>query len=191
MTRIPALLAIFLAVSLASAESGRFGRLNPAAPPQTAQFAFLIGVWDCKTKFLTPQGNHAEASATWTGRYILDGWAIQDDWVSRRPDGTEFHGTNIRSFNPETKKWDNRWLAAGTLQWKYFESEQQGETMVMIGGEGRDPRGEFIDRNTFYEITPRSWKWTKDRSYDGGESWVEGVGFIEATRADSPSEAPE
>jgi hypothetical protein len=28
------------------------------------------------------------------------------------------------------------------------------------------------------------WSWRKDRSYDGGETWIEGVGYIEATRAD-------
>ena len=54
--------------------------------------------------------------------------------------------------------------------------------MVMTGGEGTDQRGDFIDRNTFYEIKENSWRWRKDRSYDGGDTWIEGVGFIEATR---------
>ena len=83
---------------------------------------------------------------TWKGYYVLDGWAIKDDWHSKMPGGGEFHGFNIRSFNPQTKKWDNRWLPQGSLQWKYYESEQLGDTMVMTGGEGTDPRGEFIDR---------------------------------------------
>ena len=54
----------------------------------------------------------------------------------------------------------------------------------MTGGGGSDANGEFIDRNTFYDIGPDSWKWRKDRSYDGGKTWFEGIGFIEATRAD-------
>ena len=162
-----------------------FGRLNAQAPPETEQFAFLIGLWDCTRQSMQPDGqsygkvNHA----TWAGRYILDGWAIQDDWVSKLPGGGTFYGTNIRSFNPQTGKWDNRWLPAGSLQWKYYEAEKVGDTMVMIGGEGKDARGTFIDRNVFHDIQPDSWKWRKDRSWDGGKTWIEDIARIVATRA--------
>lgn len=178
-------LAMALGSSLAAAQpSVDFGRLNPAAPPETAQFAFLVGQWDCGVHTMNPDGKtFRDSTATWTGYFILDGWAIQDDWVTGAPDGNEFHGTNIRSFNPRTRTWDNRWLPSGSLQWTYFEAKQVGETMVMIGGNGRDARGQYLDRNTFYDIQPDSWKWRKDRSWDGGTTWVEGVSRIEARRA--------
>jgi hypothetical protein len=173
-----------LAVALAIPAVAAHGP-HPDAPPETAQFAFLVGQWDCTTRSMKADGSgEVEGQATWTGYWILDGWAIQDDWESARPDGGVFRGTNIRSFNPQTGKWDNRWLASGTLQWKYFEAEKVGDSMVMIGGEGRDAGGrEFVDRNVFYEIGPDSWKWRKDRSFDGGATWVEGVAHIEARRA--------
>ena len=155
---------------------------HPKAPEETKQFQFLVGSWDCKTRFLSGPGQYVEGRATWTGRFILDGWAIQDDWVSQQAGGGAFHGTNIRSFNPQTGKWDNRWLPQGTLQWKYYESEMVGDTMVMTGGGGTHSQGSYIERNTFYEIGERSWKWRKDWSYDQGKTWVEGVGFIVATR---------
>ena len=179
-SRLPVLLLAVLALPAAGA--GR-NTLNPAAPKETAQFSFLVGDWSCKTRFLKPDGKtYSEGEARWNGYYILDGWAIQDDWISTRPDGTEGHGTNIRSFNPKTGKWDNRWLSAGSLQWRYYQSEQIGDTMVMTGGEGKDARGDYIDRNTFYRIAKDSWSWRKDRSYDGGKTWVEGIGHIHATR---------
>ncbi len=53
----------------------------------------------------------------------------------------------------------------------------------MLGGEGSDPHGSFVDRNVFYDITAEAWKWRKDRSYDGGKTWLEGVAFVEARRA--------
>lgn len=160
------------------------GGLNPQAPPETDQFSFMIGEWDCTTRFMKPDGSgHNEGRATWTGYFILDGWAIQDDWIGYKPDGQPSYGTNIRSFNPETRKWDNRWLSAGNLQWVYFEAEKVGNAMVMTGGGGKDNFGDFVDRNVFYEIQSDSWRWRKDRSYDGGENWIEGIGFIEATRA--------
>jgi hypothetical protein len=73
-----------------------------------------------------------EGSATWTGYWILGGWAIQDDWERALPGG-----------------WD------------------------------------YVDRNVFHEIRSDSWKWRKDRSFDGGKTWVEGVSFIEARRSGS------
>jgi hypothetical protein len=158
---------------------------NPEAPPETAQYAFLIGEWDCTIRSMQPDRTFEERQAKWTGHYILDGWAIQDHWVDLGPGGRRGEGTNIRSFNPQTGKWDNRWLATGSLQWKYFSSEMVGDTMVMTGGEGTDPFGDYIDRNTFYEIEVDSWRWRKDRSYDGGKTWIEGVAFIEARRAES------
>ena len=159
--------------------------VNPKAPKETEQFEFMVGTWDCKTKFMTgPSGEYAEGKATWIGDYYLDGWAIEDTWISKLPDGSTIKGVNIRSFNKETGKWDNRWLAQGSLQWKYFESEMVDDTMVMTGGEGVDPVGEFVDRNTFFDIKKDSWSWRKDRSYDGGKTWVEGIGYIEAKRAD-------
>lgn len=175
---LPLLLAFALGLALTAAAGP-----NPKAPKETAQYAFIIGTWDCKTRFMNAEGGYSEGSATWTGSWILDGWAVQDVWVESDTDGTVFYGTNIRSFNPKTGKWDNRWLPQVTLQWKYYESEQRGDTMVMTGGEGKDSRGAFIDRNTFYDIGDNGWKWRKDRSYDGGKTWIEGVGFIEATRA--------
>ena len=157
--------------------------LNPDAPPETEQYAFIVGEWDCKTRFMTSaNGDYSEGSATWTGEYILDGWAILDTWVSTLPNGKEFIGVNIRSFDKETGKWNNRWLPQGTLTWKDYSSEMVGETMVMTGGKGKDPNGEFVERNTFSNIDKDSWSWRKDRSYDGGKTWIEGVGFIEAIR---------
>lgn len=184
MSRNPAMTLAVLLLFGGSTLGGE-SRRNPQAPPETEQFAFLVGEWNCATRFMKPDGSgYSEGRAKWTGYFILDGWAIQDDWVGDQANGQKSYGTNIRSFNPQTGKWDNRWLGAGNLQWKYFAAEKSGETMVMMGGEGKDNFGDFIDRNTFYDIGPDSWSWRKDRSYDGGETWIEGVGFITATRAD-------
>ena len=156
---------------------------NSEAPPEVAQFGFLVGEWDCTTRSMKTDGSgFSEGKAKWSGECILDGWAIQGYWVAQLPNGKTVHGTNIRSFNPKTEKWDNQWVATGSLQWVYFEAQKIGDTMVMIGGEGSDPNGDYIDRNIFYEIGTESWRWRKDRSYYGGNTWFEGVAFIEATK---------
>jgi hypothetical protein len=177
-----ALSALFLGTAwVAKIDEADKKQPNPKAPPETAQYAFLIGEWDCRIESMAPDGSMTEGRARWKGYYILDGWAIQDEWVSETPSGEEFYGTNIRSFDPERKKWNNRWLPSGSLKWKHFDSEQIGDTMVMIGGEGRDPIGP-VDRNTFYNISEDHFDWKKDRSYDGGKTWIEGVALISADR---------
>ena len=164
-------------------EHHAFGHPNPEAPAQLSQFAFLIGDWSCTTKFMKQDGkSYREGTAEWIGVYTLDGCAIQDYWIGHGPQGKDYYGTNIRSFDQKTGKWTNRWLPAGTLQWSSFESEMKDGKMVMIGGGGTSPRGDFISRNTFYEIGPDSWRWRQDRSYDQGKTWFEGVGFIDAKR---------
>lgn len=163
----------------------RFGRLHPDAPPETAQYAFLVGEWSCRTKSMRPDQSFVEGQATWTGRYILDGWAIEDHWIARRPDGSESHGINIRSYDVDAGRWDNRWLAQGALNWQSFESSMDGDSMVMLGGKGKDGFGAYIDRNTFFDIEEDSWTWRKDRSWDGGKTWVEGVGWIWAEKIDA------
>ncbi len=197
-TPFAAFAALFFAFAAAGDEvpaAARSGGLSPDAPPETAQYAFLVGEWRCAIRNMGPDGKmHDGPAATWTGTWVLDGWAIQDVWHSSKPGSKP--GTNIRSFNPKTGKWDNRWLAAGQLEWKYFESEQVGDTMVMTGGEGIDGmKRRFVDRNTFYDVGDDGWKWRKDRSFDGGESWFEGVAHIECREpaaglgADLPPEA--
>jgi len=180
MSRIPHALAVALLLVQPATAAGR----HPDAPPETDQFAFLIGAWDCTIRALQPDGTAGPPrKATWVGRWELEGWAIRDDWTSELPGGGVFRGFNIRSFNASTRKWDNRWLQTGSLEWKYFEAEKVGDTMVMTGGEGRDGFGDYVDRNTFFDISPDGWSWRKDRSYDGGSTWIEGVARIRAVRA--------
>ena len=167
-----------LFVSLANAGEGP----NPGAPHETEQYAFLVGTWDCATRSMGPDGTIREGGAIWKGYFILDGWAIQDDWTALDGSGQPlFFGTNIRSFNAKLGKGECRWLPSGSLTWKHLISWQEGKTMVMEG-EGEDQRGKFIDRNTFSNISGSRWSWKKDRSYDGGKTWFEGVSTIEATQ---------
>ena len=55
-----------------------FGTTHPDAPPELAQFAFLIGTWKCKGKVKSPEGEWQDFAADWIGQYILDGKAIAD-----------------------------------------------------------------------------------------------------------------
>ena len=60
-----------------------FGRLNPKAPPETAQFAFMIGEFDCDDRIKNPaNGKWFEYKAIRRAAYILNGYAIHDqNWT--------------------------------------------------------------------------------------------------------------
>jgi len=155
---------------------------HPSAPAETSQFAFLLGNHRCSGQQMQRDGSYKpRAEAQWNGRVILGGWAIEDEWIAPLPDGRVSRGINIRSFNRASTKWDNRWLPTGTLEWSYFEAERIGETMVMTGGMGEDAQGAYVDRNIFSEAGPKGFKWRKDRSWDDGENWLQGVATIDCT----------
>lgn len=57
-----------------------YGTLNPKAAPELSRFAFLIGSWKCEAKLLSPDGTWQKFMAAWLGHYILDGYAIADEY---------------------------------------------------------------------------------------------------------------
>ena len=177
--RMACVLCLLACVSVAAQDGP-----NPSAPTETEQFAFMVGEWSCTTKGLQQDGTYtAPGTAKWKAWFILDGWAIQDEWISNQPSGSVFKGTNIRSYNPKIGKWECRWLPMGSLQWRHFVAEKVGGTVVMtMVSPERDASGLYIDRNTFHNISKSSWSWRKDRSYDGGKTWTEGIFLIEAVR---------
>ncbi len=95
-----------------------FGTLNPNAPPQTIQFGQLVGKWDCTSYDLQQDSTWYKSKATWIFKYTLNGFAIEDTWIEKTSDSTnnttilkrDFHGINMRLFNPKLKKWQCVWL---------------------------------------------------------------------------------
>ncbi len=95
-----------------------FGQLNPNAPHETIQFGQLVGQWDCTSYDLQQDSTWYKSKAEWIFKYTLDGYAIEDTWIERTSDSTnnttllgrDFHGINMRLFNPNLKKWQCVWL---------------------------------------------------------------------------------
>ncbi len=78
-----------------------FGRLNPDAPPETAQFSFIVGEFDCVDEIINPQdGKWVTIAAIWNAKYFLNGQGIIDQYWS-----PQFSTSNIRIFEGKEKKW--------------------------------------------------------------------------------------
>lgn len=110
-----------VAQSVAPPATCDYGALHENAPPQTEQFAFLIG--DYKVTLHQWQGEdwspaQPGVSARWNGYYGLGGMAIIDEWynpdIAQNPDGN--HGVNVRLYDPEAEEWDMMWVATRNHQ---------------------------------------------------------------------------
>ena len=71
------------------------------APAETAQYGFMIGEWDCTIRSTLPDGTTIENHTVWRARWILGGWAVQDEWTSESGQAPPSWGTNIRSWDPD------------------------------------------------------------------------------------------
>ncbi len=162
--------------------TGDCSGLNPNAPPETAQFAFLIGEWDAAIFQRSPAGEIQSATAIWRIFWILNGYAIQDTWIVYPAYGGEpNYGTMFRTYDAELGHWVIVEQTTLELEFKQMTAEQVGDTMVMTGEE-ETPRGRVLTRRVLHNIREDSFDWRFDLSYDGGETWEEGLYTMRVTR---------
>lgn len=98
-----------------------YGAPNANAPPELAQFDFLIGDYTVSAhawrdgEWTVPRPG---VPARWNGRYGLDGMSIIDDWYDRDPgsDPKTDRGINVRMYDPEAGEWDMMWIHTGNHQ---------------------------------------------------------------------------
>jgi hypothetical protein len=159
---------------------------HPDAPPETAQYGRLIGVWAVDNFIIQSDGTWPvePVKARWEFRYILDGFAIQDDWVEPWPDEpaegeTRHYGTNIRIYNPAKAQWEMAWISSKEQQLSTFTAKEIDGNLVM---RGRHATGNDA-RITFSNIADDAFDWTLDFAQPGG-SWLT-VAKMHATRLES------
>lgn len=180
MTRIYYLI-YFLLVTFSSYIAAN-QTINPNAPNETQQFAQLLGKWQVKDFQLQKDGSWKPGKgADWNWYTILDGHAIQDDWISPSM-GTKVEnsqrqfGTNIRIYNPKLERWELAWASKFGQQVDTFTAKKVGNDLQMLGlFSGTD------SKITFFEITPTSFRWKLETRKSETDKWLE-VYRIEGVR---------
>ena len=152
------------------------------APAETAQFGQLVGNWRIRDYGLDAEGNWQEGNgADWNFYWILDGTAIQDDWIAPSldteapPQGRQY-GTNIRIYNPAEKRWEMAWMANTGAKVDTFTAVMEDGALVM--------RGDYTGKPTriqFFDITAQRFSWKMEQQTDS--EWKT-VYRIEAIRVD-------
>jgi hypothetical protein len=163
-----------------------FGKPNPNAPAALSQFEFLIGRWRCEAKIKVADGQWQTFHATWLGRYILDGYAIADEYRMIGPTGELIVlGLNVRAYDASRQIWNIKWLNALAGTWTDLGPEELGG--VTFDGQSiiyafKEPvAAHAYTRVAYTNISGRHFTWRGEKS-DDGKAWTEFM-VIEAYRS--------
>lgn len=175
---------------VAAAQHGEGGAAPPvAAPREAAQFDFLVGAWDLDVR---PQVSSIAAlvhgapklKGTWKAARAFDGFGVEDELRITDSNGTPRSLSQcMRIYDASTQRWNQTTLdvyrarfTAGTATWT--------NGVMTATAPGKDADGKaIIGRVRFSDISTKGFKFTQDRSYDGGKTWSEPTLLITARRA--------
>ena len=134
-----------------------FGRLNPKAPIETKQLAFMIGEFNCEDKIYSPQNKKwFKFKAIRKAEYVLNGHAIQDkNWTPL------LNSSNIRAYDAKTKQWHITYFKTpySSAVWK---GGKEGSNMVFSQINAKN-----TSRLTFFDIKKDSYSWKAENVTDG------------------------
>ena len=160
----------------------------PEPPPETSQYDFLVGQWTFTAVWRLP-GGEQRGGGSWTARRGLDGFALIDEWRLTSPESgeTTFIGASTRIFNPKTDRWEWTFVDVyNARQEEQYAEWRDGE--MHVWWDGVDPADRpYRMRVRYHDIGRDSFRWTGDRSYDGGRTWILGWLTMEVRRTRSPS----
>jgi hypothetical protein len=154
-----------------------FGRINPQAPQVLGRFAFLIGRFQCEARLKVVDGGWQVFHADWQGRYILDGFAIADEYAMTDLAGKLIvRGMNFRTYDAAKGVWNIKWLNALTGSWSDLASAETGGVTVTdasISYSFKEPvAAQAYTRATYKDIAADRFTWVGEKSEDG-TSWGE------------------
>ncbi|MTI20471.1 hypothetical protein E1176_05500 [Fulvivirga sp. RKSG066] len=140
-------------------ETYPFGRLNPKAPSETADFSALIGECDCKSLTRNAQGEWKKDSVDmiWRFKYFMNGMAVQDETL--KYDG--LHTSSIRQYNADSAKWYVTFYSSSVASplpsvWEGGKKEND----IVLYRPQKAPNGtDGYYRLTFTDISEQGYNW--------------------------------
>jgi hypothetical protein len=165
------LIASFNACNLQDGDNQSEAKLNSDAPKETELLGQLVGTWDIDQSIINSDGTWGDrkVKAKWKWYYILDGHAIQDDWITFDSLNDEVvTGTNIRIYNSEEKQWYMAWIDKANRRLATFTAVNDNGKVIM---DGTNAKGRHI-KNTFFNISKNEFDWKQEWTLDEGKTWI-------------------
>ena len=135
-----------------------YGKINPEAPQQLADFAPLIGLCDCKSESRNPDRTWADpVDMTWKFKYIMNGKAVQDE--THKADGG--HSGSIRQYSKDSARWYVHYYSSKSISTRLSAWEgNKKENDIVLYREQKAPNGmEGYYRLTFSNISDKGFNW--------------------------------
>lgn len=180
--------ALLLSPTLLSAQhaTGAPPPVRPA-PVEARQFAFLLGQWELSVR---PQAvglaqrihGVPRMLGTWKAWRALDGWGITDELRITDESGNpralsyavRMYDATARRWNVSTADVNRGTFVLSTAEWK--------DGNMTTSSSGTDSEGKaFMSRTQYSDITPASFRFEQERSFDQGVKWTRTLS-IEAKR---------
>ena len=133
----------------------------------------LLGHWAITDSTLDKQGQWQKGpGASWHFYPILNGHAVQDDWISPplnvpEPKGGRQFGTNIRIFNPAEQRWEMAWASSKGQKVDTFTATEKDGQIIMTGQFNGNK-----SRITFFDFKADSFDW-KLEYQQADKTWLE------------------
>lgn len=136
-----------------------FGLPNPEAPKEILDWSDLIGECNCKSITRNQDGSWADTTKmTWRFKYIMNGWAIQDETL--KADGK--HSGSIRQFIADSSRWFVHYYSSNspTTALSTWEGNKNKDGNIVLYRDQTAPNGTpGFYRLTFSEINSSGFNW--------------------------------
>lgn len=137
-----------------------YGKLNPDAPKQTADFAPLIGKCKCKSVARIDQNTWADTvMMEWTWKYIMNGMAVQDETLKE----DQGHSGSIRQYNADSARWYVHYYStsAATPTLSAWEGNKNESGDIVLYRDQAAPNGfEGYYKIVFADMSKDGFNWT-------------------------------
>lgn len=148
------------------------GKPSPERPEETAQFDFLLGVWQSSHK-INLNGQWIQFPANATAVYALNGHGILEyNWYDVDPSHPDAATTIVRLYNRSMRRWESLYLDNRGNSPLFFGGQKDGDEIVLHNFEATtaDP---IIPRYVFHSIADDSYAWYATNSNDRGKTFNE------------------
>ena len=183
-------MAMMVVAKSARAQHGGSQAQSHSAPPEAAQYNFLVGQWDLVVKPAATglaQKIHGTPKlvGTWKAWREFDGWGVEDELRITDASGNPVNLSHaMRYYDATVKKWRSVGLDVYRGVVSNAIAELRGSVMVSNSA-GKDSDGTpYLSRARYADITPSTFTFVQERSIDNGRTWSENL-TIEAKRTAS------
>jgi hypothetical protein len=144
-----------------------FELLAASGPDKPALYSPLIGSWDVDVTWYEQDGSTKKGTGEWHFAWILGGLGVQDVLFGAGAPSHKF-GTTLRCYDATLDAWHVSWMQPEGGEFVHLLGRKIGDRIVQEGV-GTDPRRR--ERWSFTDVTPETFVWLGEVSFDNGATW--------------------